>query len=80
MLPPSAKRRGSRVFSSSGYKSTLRTGLQTVQSRLNSATGVTNTRLFRPAQRVERLHALPLQVGAVARVPEDFQGPHHPHR
>jgi hypothetical protein len=39
---------GSACFGtySSGYKYTLRTGLQTVASRLNTATGVTNTRLF----------------------------------
>ncbi len=39
---------GSACFGnwSSGYKYTLRTGLQTVQSRLNTATGVTNNRLF----------------------------------
>jgi len=39
---------GSACFGtySSGYKYTLRTGLQTVASKLNTATGVTNTRLF----------------------------------
>jgi hypothetical protein len=39
---------GSACFGnySSGYKYTLRTGLQTVQSKLNTATGVTNNRLF----------------------------------
>ncbi|HYO58943.1 hypothetical protein [Archangium sp.] len=39
---------GSACFGnySSGYKYTLRTGLQTVQSNLNTATGVTNNRLF----------------------------------
>jgi hypothetical protein len=39
---------GSACFGSysSGYKYTLRTGLQTVASNLNAATGVTNTRLF----------------------------------
>lgn len=39
---------GSACFGdwNTGYKATLRTGLQTVASKLNTAAGVTNTRLF----------------------------------